>query len=205
MPYTPYHFGPSGLVGLAFRRWIDVPVFALVNVAIDCEVVIDWIFQPGWPVHQTMHFHTLIFGAVFGAVYGAAMYWFRPLRTLCEKSMEWFGLPYRAILSKMILAGILGIWFHTMIDSIHHEDVQIFWPFRQDNPIWALAVGPYLKHIYEVRDWVVAGCIACWAMLAVYYGGLVDVFHFRKQRMKLARKTRLEASDEALADTKPSI
>jgi hypothetical protein len=194
MPYTPYHFGPSGLVGLAFRRWIDAPVFALANVAIDCEVVLDWIFEPGWPVHQTAHFHTLIGGALFGAVYGLAMYRFRPLRAFCEKSMEWFGLPYRAILSKMILAGILGVWFHIAVDCIHHEDVQIFWPFRMDNPVWALAVGPYLKYIHDLRNWVVAGCIISWAALAVYYGSLIDIFHFRRQRIENARKARLQAA-----------
>jgi hypothetical protein len=197
MPYTPYHFGPSGLVGLAFRRWIDVPVFVLANVAIDTEVVLDWIFEPGWPVHQTMHFHTLIFGAVFGAVYGAAMYKIRPLRTFCEKSMEWFGLPYRAILSKMILAGILGIWFHIAVD-FYHEDVQIFWPFRMDNPVWQYAVGPYLERIHELRSWVVAGCIICWAGLVVYYGWLIDIFQLRKQRIENARKARLEGSGQAV-------
>jgi hypothetical protein len=199
MPYTPYHFGPSGLVGLAFRRWIDVPVFVLANVAIDCEVVIDWIFQPGWPVHQTTHFHTLIFGAVFGAVFGMAMYWIRPLRAFCELSMGWFGLPYRAILSKMILAGILGLWVHAAIDCIHHEDVQILWPFRMDNPMWRYAVGPHLEYIAVIRDWVVAGCIASWAMLAVYYGWLIDVFQPRKQRMQAARKARQQAAGESLA------
>jgi hypothetical protein len=200
MPYTPYHFGPSGLVGLAFRRWIDVPVFVLANVAIDCEVVIDWIVEPGWPVHQTMHIHTFIVGALFGAVYGAAMYGLRPLRILCEKSMNWFGMPYRPVLSKMILAGILGIWFHIAIDCIHHEDVQIFWPFRLDNPVWALAVGQYLTYINEVRNWVVAFCILCWALLAVYYGWLIDVFQLRKQQKEIARKALAEASNQVMAN-----
>ncbi|MHC4299546.1 MAG: hypothetical protein ACYS7Y_19890 [Planctomycetota bacterium] len=35
MPFTPYHFGPSGCVGLILRKWIDVPVFVLTNVIID--------------------------------------------------------------------------------------------------------------------------------------------------------------------------
>lgn len=200
MPYTPYHFGPSGLAALAFRRWIDVPVFMLANVAVDCEVVMDWIIEPGWPSHQAAHVHTLIVGALFGAVYGAAMYRFRPLRMFCEKSMEWFGLPYRAILSKMILAGILGVWLHMAVD-FYHEDVQFFWPFRVDNPVWEYVVGPHLEHIHHLRQWVVTFCISCWAILAVYYGWLIDVFRFRKQRMENARKARIEASGgQALAN-----
>ena len=58
MPFTPYHFGPSGFVGLLLRRWIDVPVFIAANVLIDIEVIADQYIQPGWPVHQVFHFHT---------------------------------------------------------------------------------------------------------------------------------------------------
>ena len=34
MPFTPYHFGSSGFVGLAFRKWLDVPIFVLANVIV---------------------------------------------------------------------------------------------------------------------------------------------------------------------------
>jgi hypothetical protein len=200
MPYTPYHFGPNGLAALAFRRWIDVPVFVLANVAIDCEVILDWIFQPGWPVHQAAHFHTLIFGAVFGAVYGAAMYGIRPLRLLCEWSMSWSGLPYRAILTRMILSGILGVWAHIAVDCIHHEDVQLLWPFRLDNPVWKWMVGAHLEHLHDLRNWVVTTCIACWCGMAIYYGWLVDVFSVRKQRIEAIRKARRNTVENILAN-----
>ena len=40
MPFTPYHFGPSGFFGLALKKWIDLPVFLLANVIIDVEVLL---------------------------------------------------------------------------------------------------------------------------------------------------------------------
>ena len=40
MPFTPYHFGPSGFVGLVFGKWIDLPVFVLANVIVDVEVLV---------------------------------------------------------------------------------------------------------------------------------------------------------------------
>ena len=79
MPFTPYHFGPSGFVGLVFRRWIDVPVFVAANVLIDLEVPADHFIQPGWPVHQVWHFHTLLVGGLAGAVLGAVVYYIKPL------------------------------------------------------------------------------------------------------------------------------
>ena len=41
MPFTPYHFGPSGFIGLLFRKWLDVPVIVATNVLIDIEVIVD--------------------------------------------------------------------------------------------------------------------------------------------------------------------
>ena len=74
MPYTPYHFGPNGLVGLLFRRWLDLPMLLLVNVIIDVEVLADNYFQPGWPSHQFWHFHTLLIGGLVGAALGLIIY-----------------------------------------------------------------------------------------------------------------------------------
>ncbi|MCE5187246.1 MAG: hypothetical protein LLF76_14080 [Planctomycetaceae bacterium] len=129
MPFTPYHFGPSGFVGLLLRRWVDVPVFAAANVLIDIEVLADARFEPGWPVHQLWHFHTLLIGGLAGAVFGLAIYYLKPLRFLCEKSMSLLGLPGRASWHSMMLAGLLGAWLHVLIDSFYHYDVQLFWPY----------------------------------------------------------------------------
>ncbi len=197
MPYTPYHFGPSGLVALAMRRWIDAPVFILANVAADFSVVGDWIFQPGWPVHQFGHVHTLLGGAVFGAVYGAAMFGIAPLQTLCKTSMNWLGLPYRPTLKRAVLAGIFGVWAHVLVDAFVHSDVQIFWPFLDSNPIWTYLVGHRHKNILDLRDWIVAWCIGCWAILVVYYGWLVDTFKPRKDRIATIRRKRQNPPESA--------
>ena len=68
MPFTPYHFGPSGFVGLVFRKWIDMPVFVLANVIVDVEVLAVGLFGLGWPIHR--YCHTLLIGAVVGALWG---------------------------------------------------------------------------------------------------------------------------------------
>jgi len=122
MPITPYHFGPSGFLGLVFRRWIDLPVFVLANVIVDIEVLVIWFFGLGQAVHR--YFHTLLVGAAAGTLWGAAAY---PSRQLFKKIMQIFKLPYETGLGKMIIAGILGVWCHIIIDAIYHSDVRIFW------------------------------------------------------------------------------
>ncbi len=123
MPFTPYHCGPSGFVGLVFRKWIDVPVFVLANVIVDIEVLVVMLFNLGWPRHR--YCHTLLIGAAVGALWGVAAY---PLRNLFKKIMQLLRIPYKTSLSKMLISCILGLWLHILIDGAYHFDVKILWP-----------------------------------------------------------------------------
>jgi len=132
MPFTPYHFGPSGFVGLVFRKWIDVPVFVLANVIVDIEVLIIMLFNLGWPRHR--YCHTFLIGAAVGALWGLAAW---PLRNMFKKIMQLFRIPYKTSLSKMLISGILGFWFHILIDGAYHFDVNILWPNKKIS-IWKM-------------------------------------------------------------------
>jgi len=123
MPITPYHFGPSGFVGLVFRKWLDIPVFVLANVIVDIEVLVVILFNLGWPIHR--YCHTLLIGAVVGALWGVVAY---PLRNLFKKIMQLLRIPYKTSLPKMVISGILGVWLHILIDGAYHFDVKILWP-----------------------------------------------------------------------------
>ena len=123
MPFTSYHFGPSGFIGLVFGKWIDLPVFVLANVIVDVEVLVVGLLGLGWPIHR--YCHTLLIGAVVGALWGVAAY---PLRHFFKKIMRVFYIPYKTGLRKMIISGILGIWLHVLIDGAYHSDVRMFWP-----------------------------------------------------------------------------
>ena len=123
MPFTPYHFGPSGFIGLVFRKWIDFPVFVLANVIVDIEVLVVMLFNLGWPRHR--YCHTFLIGAAVGALWGLAAW---PLRNLFKKIMHLLHIPYKTSLPKMVISGILGLWLHILIDGAYHFDVKILWP-----------------------------------------------------------------------------
>ncbi len=123
MPVTPYHFGPSGFIGLVFRKWLDFPVFVLANVIVDFEVLVVILFNLGWPRHR--YCHTFLIGAAVGVLWGVAAW---PLRNLFKKLMKLFRIPYKTSLSKMLISGILGLWLHILIDGAYHFDVKILWP-----------------------------------------------------------------------------
>lgn len=123
MPFTPYHFGPSGFIGLVFRKWLDIPVFVLANVIVDVEVLVIMLFNLGWPKHR--YCHTLLIGGAVGIVWGLAAW---PLRNIFKKLMQLLRIPYETGLRKMVISGILGVWFHILIDGAYHFDVKILWP-----------------------------------------------------------------------------
>lgn len=174
MPFTPYHFGPSGFVGLLLRRWLDVPVFIAANVLIDTEVIADHYIQPGWTVHQVFHFHTLLVGGLAGAIFGLIAYYIKPVRWCCEKIMALIGLPGRVTLLSMVLAGLLGAWLHVLIDSFCHYDVQIFWPLK-DNPLFHWINSGKWSNMANTQKQVALWCRIFWGLMVALYAAFLAI------------------------------
>ena len=125
MPFTPYHFGPSGFIGLTLRKWLDIPVFVLANVIVDIEVLVIMLLGIGRPMHR--YCHTFLIGAIVGIIWAVAAY---PLRHLFKRLMQAFRIPYQTSLLKMLISGVLGMWLHVVIDSFCWWDVRPFWPLN---------------------------------------------------------------------------
>ncbi|MHC4329481.1 MAG: hypothetical protein ACYSWW_15315 [Planctomycetota bacterium] len=166
MPFTPYHFGPSGFVGLVFRKWIDVPVFVLANVIVDFEVLAVMMFGLGPPHHR--YFHTLLIGALVGAMWGAAAY---PLRHLLKTAMNVFCVPYRPRFWKMVVSGILGAWMHVLVDGAYHTDVEMFWP-NETISLWRA-----IRHDID-RQQIETICVAFFASALIPY--MLAMIQFNK-------------------------
>ncbi len=133
MPFTPYHFGPSGCIALALRKYIDIPVFVLVNVVIDLEPGMVLLLDLNYRAHG--YCHTLLFGTVIGLDWALVAY---AVRNSLKRLMGLFGLPYQTSLGKMIVSGLFGAWFHILIDSFCWGDIRPFWP-SDANPLNSLA------------------------------------------------------------------
>jgi len=141
MPFTPYHFGPSAFIGLALRKYIDIPVFVLANFIVDIEVLVINLLGLGWPIHR--YSHTLLIGAAVGVIWGLAAY---PFRNLFKKAMQILRIPYETGLWKMVISGVFGVWLHVVTDGIYHWDVRIFWPSKA-KPLWHLVSEGQVKTI----------------------------------------------------------
>jgi membrane-bound metal-dependent hydrolase YbcI (DUF457 family) len=141
MPFTPYHFGPAGFIALLFRRWLDIPVFILANVAIDVEVLVVASLDLSHPTHR--YCHTLLGAALVGLLWGSFAYLLRPLFRL---GMRLAHIEYQPKLWTMLLSGLLGAALHVVIDAFYHYDVRPFWPFSKTQ-LWRTSwdhLGPRL-------------------------------------------------------------
>jgi membrane-bound metal-dependent hydrolase YbcI (DUF457 family) len=108
-------------------------VFLLANVVIDFEPGVVLLLDLDYPLHG--YCHTFLFGTVIGLVWGLIAYAARnPLGWL----MRLFRVPYQISLGKMVLSGLLGVWFHVLLDSFCWSDMRPFWP-SSANPLINLA------------------------------------------------------------------
>lgn len=169
MPFTPYHFGPSGSVGLVFRKWLDIPVFVLANVIVDIEVLL----YTHWPKHK--YAHMLLIGAALGAIWGVIAY---PSRHLFKRIMRIFRLPYETSFWKMVISGALGVWFHILIDGAYLYDVKMFWPNKTIS--LCKIIHPYIdgKQIETI-------CIAFFVPAIILYAIAVTSY-IKQNRVKKA-------------------
>jgi len=160
MPYTPYHVGPSGFLGLVLKKYIDLPVFLLANIVVDIEV----LYWQQWPIHRVVH--TLLIGAIAGIIWGLIAY---PFRNIFSKLMQLIHLPYKTNLCKMIVSGILGIWLHIVIDAPYNWDINLFWPSRI-KPLYGLISKSKMQLV----------CIAFWLMALIVY--IVLAANYNKEK-----------------------
>ncbi len=168
MPFTPYHFGPAGFIGLVFKKWIDLPVFVLANVAIDVEVGIVMMFNLGPWRHRFSH--AFIGGILVGIILALISY---PLRGLYKKIMGIFRLSYQTNFYRLLIWSVLGVWFHILIDSFDHWDVRPFWPFANNNPFYGYITDHNIKLI----------CLVFWVLLLILLA--VNFFRNRQKNLRL--------------------
>jgi membrane-bound metal-dependent hydrolase YbcI (DUF457 family) len=153
MPLTPFHFGPTTLMGLPIRRRLDLPVFLLANVVIDIEVLIVLLLPFDLPLHAVLHNYLL--GGIAGSLWGRYAWRFREY---FARFMGWAKIPYTPRSRTMILSGVLGAWTHVFVDGFMHADMRPFWPFA-GNPFLGLVTG---RELYLI-------CTLCLVALGLWY------------------------------------
>lgn len=131
MPFTPFHFGPGGLVHAVAPRKVSFLAFAGANVVVDIE--------PGYYMlmgqdHLHRFFHTglgvtlvaLVTIALFAGGLRAAKFVRLP------DPFQW----QRLRLGPVAAGAVLGAYSHVVLDSVMHADIRPLAPFSESNPLY---------------------------------------------------------------------
>ena len=167
MPFTPYHFGPSALLALPLKKYIDIPVFVLANVVVDLEPSAVIVFGLNYPLHGFCH--TFLIGAIVGLLWGLLAY---AVKDIFKWPMKLLCLPYKTSIQKMLLSGILGVWFHILFDSVLYRDIRPFWP---------MAANPLYRIIRPSSVFLICK-IACIAAVLIYPVRALSIYRKQKSR-----------------------
>lgn len=136
MPVTPFHIG-AGLIFKAYAptrvSWV---VFALVNILIDLEPILWYLFT-GDPAHRQLHSYLGAAGIAALGVWPGRMlaeawlrWWNRQLNPM---QARWLGTGTRITVAAAWAGALLGGGSHIVLDSFMHPDMQPYWPVASDN------------------------------------------------------------------------
>lgn len=130
MPLTPFHLG---LTILVFSLFLSLDIFALVfgSVIMDIEGI-GYYFLSVYPEpHGAMH---SLLGAMFVGVFAAVL----ALGTRAVLSKNFDFVKKKKDSAIILVSGLLGAYMHILLDSIHHSDQNLVWPFAWWNPFLGL-------------------------------------------------------------------
>ena len=133
MPFTPYHFGPVLFVGLLFLGFIDFPTFLIASVIVDIEPFIVLFFNLNYPLYG--FFHSLLGGTLVALPLALVMH---QIRDKFSQLLSFFRLEQKVSFKSILLASLLGIYIHILLDSRIYTDIQPFHPTTY-NPLLTTA------------------------------------------------------------------
>jgi membrane-bound metal-dependent hydrolase YbcI (DUF457 family) len=155
MPLTPFHLGPGLLAGLLLLSYIDFPTFVIASVIIDVEPILVLTLDLNSPLHG--FFHSFVGGTLVALLLAAVL---SKVRAGLSPLLSFFKLEQKSSFKTILLASLSGLYFHIVLDSWMHLDIQPFYPLKF-NPFLGSSALPGL------RAYIL--CVWCFIGAAVIY------------------------------------
>jgi len=123
MPLTPFHLGPTLLLGVLLYRWLDLPTLLAGSVIVDVRAALI-VFGPfDGPVHGILT--TFAGGTIIALVTGAAVL---VLPQSVQSVLNYTRLADTTSASASFGAAIVGVYSHIVLDSLLYTDTHPFYP-----------------------------------------------------------------------------
>ena len=124
IPFTPFHFGPGGFLGVVLLKWVDFPTLIIASVIIDIEPIMVIVFNLSYPLHGLLH---SFFGAFLAAF--VLILVMKYLREYFLPIMEVFKLKQEIKLRSISIGAFLGTFSHVLLDAPIYAEMNPFFPF----------------------------------------------------------------------------
>jgi len=129
MPFTPFHFGPSFLIGMLFLSQMNMAATLLASVAIDIEPIYC-ILSSSCPLHGVLH--TYLGATAFSLVVVTTIIYFS--RKHLQRISDALGIRQAYSLKSIVIGSLIGGWSHVFLDSFLYPELMPFWPVLRSNP-----------------------------------------------------------------------
>lgn len=155
IPFTPYHLGPSGLFGILFLKWVDLPTLLIASVIIDIEPILIIVFNLPYPLHG--FFHSFLGGFLVATVLILVMKFVRDYFT---PIMEVLQVKQEVKLRCIIIGAFLGTFSHIIMDAPIYNNMNPFFPFHGN---------PFLIDSAFANLYISIMCIYCFLGFLLVY------------------------------------
>ena len=147
IPYTHYHLGPSGLIGLLLLKWVDFPTLLIASVILDIEGISVLVFNLSYPLHG--YFHSFL-GATLAALLVILL--MKYLRKYFSPTMAVFKVKQDFTLRSISIGAFLGTFSHILLDAMLYGEM---------NPFFPLTGNPFLIESSFTRFYMLTFCTFC--------------------------------------------
>ena len=117
------------LFGLLLFSYVDLPTFLVASVVIDIEPFLVLSLNLDYPVHG--YLHTFLGGTIVAFLLALAM---TRVRGTLSSLMSFLKLEQKTSFKSIVLASVLGIYLHILLDSPLYSDIRPFYPI-ESNPL----------------------------------------------------------------------
>ena len=124
IPFTPFHFGPGGFLGIILLKWVDFPTLIIASVMLDIEPIMILVFNLSYPLHGVFHsfFGAFLASLVLILVMKYLRKYFSPLMTVFKVEQE-------VKLRNISIGALLGTFSHVLLDAPIYAEMNPFFPF----------------------------------------------------------------------------
>lgn len=119
MPLTPFHLGPTSVLGLFLFNYIDLPAFLIAGIIPDFAEPFLFLFvdhhDPLVVGLSHRFFHSFLGATILAVLIAISIY---PLRGWLNKILKQFKFNQEFSFVKILYTALAGAYFHILLDSI---------------------------------------------------------------------------------------